>query len=156
MKRKMVTLTTDGSCLDNGKEGAVGAWAAILQYKQKKAEYTGAAKGTTNNRMELMAVIKGLEKLTEPCEVLVITDSAYVCRSLTNMAMYIENGFKTKCGLPPKNDDLLKQLLEIEQKGDHIVKFQFIKGHSGHPGNERANFLATAEANAFQKLMKGE
>ena len=155
MKRKSIVLTTDGSCLGNGKNG-IGGWAAILQYKEKKAEFTGAKENTTNNRMELTAVIKGLEKLTEPCDVLVVTDSIYVCRCLSNMSLYKEKGYVNKSGMIAKNDDLLKELLSVEQKGNHFIKFQHVKGHSGHPGNERANALATAEAAAFQKLMKGE
>lgn len=137
MERKKVTIYTDGSCLGN-TTGSPGGWAAILVYKQKEAVLRGFNIATTNNRMELTAVIKAIEKLTKPCDVTVFTDSTYVISSY-----YASN--------PKKNLDLISDLNRVLAVGDHVLNFQHIYGHTGNVYNERCDRIAKEQAMKARK-----
>lgn len=131
-----VKIYTDGAC--SGNPGP-GGWGAVLQYNGAEKELSGHEDNTTNNRMELMAAIKALEELKRPCRVELYTDSVYVQQGITTWI----KGWKAK-GWPAriKNQDLWKELDELTQK--HHITFHWVKGHAGHPENERADALATA------------
>ena len=143
---KKLDIYTDGACSGNpGK----GAWGAVLVYKGAEKEISGAEKQTTNNRMELTAVIKALQLLKEPCEVNLTTDSKYVCDAVNKGWVY---GWKKKGWIksdkkPALNVDLWEELLE--QLKIHDVTFNWVKGHNGHPYNERCDKLAVSE---YQRL----
>lgn len=132
---KLVEIYTDGAC--SGNPGP-GGWGALLRYNGHEKELSGAEADTTNNRMEMMAAIKALQSLKEPCDVDLYTDSTYVQKGVNEWM----DGWKAK-GWPKKikNQDLWKELDEILQK--HTVRFHWVKGHAGHPENERADKLAT-------------
>ncbi|NNF76463.1 MAG: ribonuclease HI [Rhizobiales bacterium] len=133
-----VEIFTDGAC--SGNPGP-GGWGAILRYGDKEKELSGGAAKTTNNQMELMAAIKSLEALSRPCTVNLHTDSKYVQNGITQwMKGWIRNGWKTAAKKPVKNADLWKQLSAAV--GQHDVKWHWVKGHAGHPENERADELA--------------
>ncbi|MCK7545888.1 ribonuclease HI [Marinobacter bryozoorum] len=135
---KRVTLYTDGAC--KGNPGP-GGWGVLLRYGDKSKELCGGETGTTNNRMELMAAIEGLRALTRGCEVDLYTDSQYVRKGITEwMAGWKRNGWKTSARKPVKNEDLWRKL--DEEVARHEVKWHWVKGHSGVPGNERADELA--------------
>lgn len=139
---KKVDIYTDGACSGNpGK----GGWAAILVYNKREKELCGSAAETTNNRMELTAAIKALEALKEPCEVTLTTDSRYVCDSVTKGWVYSwkKNGWKKGDKKPALNVDLWEQLLPLLEK--HEVSFNWVRGHIGHPYNERCDKLAVGE-----------
>ena len=135
---EIVTIYTDGAC--RGNPGP-GGWGALLVLNEKKREMCGGEKGTTNNRMELTAAIEGLGALKKPCKVLLVTDSQYVLKGVTEwMAGWKKRGWKTAAKQPVKNVDLWQKLdLAL---GPHDVKWEWVKGHAGHPGNERADQLA--------------
>lgn len=143
---KKLDIYTDGACSCNpGK----GGWGAVLVYKGAEKEISGAEKQTTNNRMELTAVIKALQLLKEPCEVNLTTDSKYVCDAVNKGWVY---GWKKKGWIksdkkPALNVDLWEELLE--QLKIHDVTFNWVKGHNGHPYNERCDKLAVSE---YQRL----
>ncbi|MCU1728522.1 ribonuclease HI [Pseudomonas sp. 7P_10.2_Bac1] len=133
-----VEMFTDGAC--KGNPGP-GGWGALLVYQGVEKELWGGEPNTTNNRMELMAAIRGLEELKRPCEVLLVTDSQYVMKGITEwMVNWKKRGWKTASKEPVKNADLWKLL--DEQVNRHTVKWQWVRGHIGHPGNERADQLA--------------
>lgn len=139
---KKVDIYTDGACSGNpGK----GGWAAILVYNKREKELSGSAAETTNNRMELTAAINALEALKEPCEVTLTTDSRYVCDSVTKGWVYSwkKNGWKKGDKKPALNVDLWEQLLPLLEK--HEVSFNWVRGHIGHPYNERCDKLAVGE-----------
>lgn len=138
---KSVVLYTDGAC--SGNPGA-GGWGAILDYQGKRKELSGGEVSTTNNRMELMAVIKGLSALKEPCHVKLISDSQYVINSLKFgwAANWKKNGWKRNKREKALNPDLWEQLLNLIEK--HEMEYEWVKGHSGHPENQRCDDLATA------------
>jgi ribonuclease HI len=146
-KRPQVHLFTDGAC--RGNPGP-GGWGYILRHVAtgREKEDSGPAKRTTNNRMELMAVIRGLEALKQPCDVVVFTDSEYVRRGLTDwMAKWKANGWRRREGSawkPVKNEELWKRLDELIAV--HRVKYKRVPGHSGHPENERCDQLAVEAA----------
>ena len=144
---KSVELFTDGAC--SGNPGA-GGWGAVLKYGRFEKELSGGAAETTNNRMELTAVIAGLEALTEPCEVTVTTDSQYVCNGIEKgwAAEWRRNGWVKADKKPALNSDLWERLLALCEK--HTVEFRWIKGHNGHPENERCDALAVAKTRKFQ------
>lgn len=133
-----VYLYADGAC--RGNPGP-GGWGVLLQCLGKEKELSGGETDTTNNRMELMAVIRGLEALTRPCSVYVFTDSAYVAKGITEwLPNWVRKGWKTANRTPVKNVDLWQRLLAAQQR--HRVRWHWVKGHAGHPGNERADRLA--------------
>lgn len=141
-------LFTDGGC--SGNPGP-GGWAFILRHPPtgKEIEQFGAEQDTTNNRMELMAVIRGLEALKQPTAVEMFTDSVYVGRGLIDwLARWKKNGWRTAAKKPVKNVDLWRRLDELS--GIHRIKYTPVIGHSGHPENERCDELAVA---AYQKFL---
>ena len=135
---KQITLYTDGSCLGNP---GPGGYAAVLIYKQHCKELAQGYELTTNNRMELMAAIAGLQSLSEPCQVKLTTDSQYVRQGITQWIHgWKKKGWKTANREPVKNVDLWLQLDSEIQR--HDVEWFWVKGHSGHPENERCDELA--------------
>jgi ribonuclease HI len=135
---KQVQVFTDGAC--SGNPGP-GGWGVVLRFGDKERELCGGADNTTNNRMELTAAIEGLRALNEPCEVVLTTDSTYVKDGITRwLANWKKNGWKTAAKKAVKNQDLWQEL--DQQTSRHAVQWQWVKGHSGHPENERADALA--------------
>lgn len=134
----IVEIFTDGAC--RGNPGP-GGWGAILRYKGKEKNLYGAERDTTNNRMELMAAIIALESLTRPCRVHLTTDSQYVMKGITEwMANWKKRGWKTAGRTPVKNVDLWQRL--DKALAPHEVTWEWVRGHTGHPENERADELA--------------
>ncbi|NKC13225.1 MAG: ribonuclease HI [Gammaproteobacteria bacterium] len=133
-----VEIHTDGAC--SGNPGP-GGWAVLLRYGEHERELSGGEARTTNNRMELMAIITGLEALLRPCDVLVRSDSRYVLDGATRwMSGWRRNGWRTAAKTAVKNDDLWRRL-DAAQTG-HRIEWQWVKGHSGDPDNERVDALA--------------
>jgi len=133
-----VEIYSDGAC--RGNPGP-GGWGVVLRYGDAEKELWGGEPETTNNRMELTAVIRGLEGLKRKCPVLVVTDSQYVKNGITQwIHNWRRNGWKTANRKPVKNADLWQQLWD--QVENHDVTWEWVKGHSGHPENERADRLA--------------
>jgi ribonuclease HI len=140
--RKTVAIYTDGSCLGNPGPGGYGV---VLRYQQHQKEMSGGYKQTTNNRMELLAAIVGLESLTQPCDVDLTTDSQYVRLGITQwLANWKKNNWKTSQKEPVKNQDLWRRLDAACQ--GHKVNWHWVKGHAGHPENERCDELARVAA----------
>lgn len=138
MSDSRVEIYTDGAC--RGNPGP-GGWGAIIRNGVKEIEINGAADETTNNRMELQAVISALGKLNKKCEVHVTTDSRYVMDGIQQwLANWKRNGWKTAAKKPVKNEDLWKQLDDLVEQ--HVVTWEWVKGHSGHEENERVDQLA--------------
>lgn len=137
---KHITIYTDGACKGNPGQGG---WAAILSYALQTKEINGFERSTTNNRMELQAVIEGLSVLKEPCKVDLYTDSKYVKDGAEKwLKNWQHNNWKTSQKTDVKNKDLWLTLSQLLQK--HNVTFIWVKGHSGNPLNERADELANA------------
>lgn len=151
-RMKKVSLFTDGAC--SGNPGP-GGWAFILRCERtdKELERSDGVPETTNNQMELMAVIRGLEALKEPCVVTLYADSSYVLQGMQKwMAGWKSRGWKRKDGsklVPVKNVELWRQLDDLMQR--HHIDFEHVKGHSGHLENERCDELAVT---AYQKYLK--
>ncbi|MBE5955595.1 MAG: ribonuclease HI [Lachnospiraceae bacterium] len=144
-----VTIYTDGSA--RGNPDGPGGYGTVIQYIDSKGnlherEFSAGYKKTTNNRMELMAAIVGLEALTKPCEVDLYSDSQYLIKAFNDrwIDSWLKNNWKNSKKEPVKNIDLWKRLLEA--KKIHQVNFIWVKGHAGHPGNERCDVLATTAA----------
>ena len=139
---KQVQMYTDGSC--HGNPGP-GGWGAILKWEGRERELSGGARETTNNQMELMAVIEGLKALREPCAVEVITDSKYVMDGMKSWIHgWKKRGWKTANKQPVKNMEYWQSL--DREVARHQVHWTWVKGHSGHPENERADALANEQA----------
>lgn len=135
---KVVEIFTDGAC--RGNPGP-GGWGVLLRYGNTDKELWGGEKDTTNNRMELVAAIRGLEMLTRPCEVILTTDSQYVRKGITEwMLNWKKRNWRTSAKKPVKNDDLWRRLDELSQP--HNIEWQWVKGHSGHRENELVDQLA--------------
>ena len=133
-----VELFTDGAC--KGNPGP-GGWGALLRYGEHERELFGGENNTTNNRMELMAAIEGLNALKRPCEVALTTDSQYVKQGINQwLAGWKRNGWKTASRQPVKNKDLWQALDAACER--HQVEWHWVKGHAGHEENERADQLA--------------
>jgi ribonuclease HI len=133
-----VAMFTDGAC--KGNPGP-GGWGVLLRFGEREKELFGGERQTTNNRMELLAVIRGLEALKRRCAVDITTDSQYVKNGITQwIHNWKRNGWKTAAKKPVKNADLWQQL--DEAVGRHEVAWHWVKGHSGHAENERADELA--------------
>lgn len=144
---KQIEIYTDGAC--SGNPGP-GGWGAVLVYNGKEKELSGSEKNTTNNRMELTAVIMALNALNQPCEVKLTTDSKYVCDAVNKGWVYSweKNGWKKSDKKPALNVDLWKELLSLLEK--HEVEFIWVKGHNGHKYNEICDALAVKE---YQKYL---
>lgn len=144
---KQIEIYTDGAC--SGNPGP-GGWGAVLVYNGKEKELSGSEKNTTNNRMELTAVIMALNALNQPCEVKLTTDSKYVCDAINKGWVYSwrKNGWKKSDKKPALNVDLWEQLLSLLEK--HEVQFIWVKGHNGHKYNEICDALAVKE---YQKYL---
>jgi len=144
-----VSIYTDGAA--RGNPDGPGGYGTILTYVDSTGlehtrEYSGGFKKTTNNRMELMAAIIGLESLTKPCDVKLYSDSQYVIKAFNDhwLEGWIKKGWKRGKNEPVKNIDLWKRILQAKEK--HTVTFIWVKGHDGHPQNERCDVLATTAA----------
>ena len=136
--KKHVVMYTDGACKGNP---GVGGWGVSLQYGAHRKELFGGEAETTNNRMELTAAIEGLKQLKQACKVTIYTDSKYVMQGMEEwLAGWKARGWKTASKSPVKNVDLWQQLDELV--GKHEVTWQWVKGHAGDEGNERADELA--------------
>ena len=136
--RKTVEVFTDGGC--RGNPGP-GGWGAVLRFGGHERELRGWEENTTNNRMELLAAISALEAMTEPCKVVLTTDSTYVKDGITRwIRNWKANGWKTAAKKPVKNKDLWERL--DAECLRHQVDWRWVKGHAGHPENERADGLA--------------
>lgn len=146
---KEVYLYTDGACLGNPGPGGYGL---ILKYQEHEKEYSKGFKLTTNNRMELKAAIEGLSLLKEPCKVSIFTDSQYVKNGITQwLEGWKLKNWHTKGKTPVKNKDLWQQLDQLCQI--HQTTWFWVKGHAGHPQNERCDKLAVMAANSDDKVI---
>jgi len=144
---KQITLTTDGACIGNP---GPGGWACVLRFGPHHKELFGSEQHTTNNRMELRAVIEGLKALREPCEVTVITDSEYVKNGITQwLFMWKKQGWRKKTKGKSGTREVLNRDLweELERAmARHETKWQWVKGHAGHEDNVRCDQLALVAA----------
>lgn len=141
-----VQLFTDGACLGNP---GPGGWAALLRSGSHERELHGGEMDTTNNRMELLAVISGLQAVRKPCRITVITDSQYVMKGIQEwMPRWIAKGWRTAAGAPVKNRDLWERLNEA--LASHQTDWHWVKGHTGHVENERVDGLARNAAQAIR------
>ena len=149
---KRVTIYTDGAC--SGNPGP-GGWGAILQYNDIKKELSGFDPDTTNNRMELLAAIRALECLKEPCEVALYTDSSYLNNGFSKGWVYnwMRNGWKTSQKKPVENKDLWEMLIQLSRI--HQVSWHKVKGHADNPLNNRCDKLATEAIKKNRPLGRG-
>lgn len=137
---KEVTIYTDGAC--SGNPGP-GGWGALLIYGKKEMELSGGEPDTTNNRMEMMGVLKALRTLKEPCKVRIVTDSQYVLKGMTEWVKgWQARGWKNAEKKPVKNVDLWMEL--IDAAAPHSIEWKWVRGHSGDANNERVDALAVA------------
>lgn len=145
---KKVDIYTDGAC--SGNPGA-GGWGAILRYGAHEKELSGGEAQTTNNRMELTAVIQALSLLKEPCQVVVHSDSKYIIDAIQQgwAKKWQANGWMRNKKEKALNPDLWQQLLQLLEI--HQVEFHWIKGHAGHPENERCDRMAVAESQRYRQ-----
>ena len=144
---KAVEMFTDGAC--KGNPGP-GGWGAILRMGDSERELAGSEAQTTNNRMELMAVIKGLTALKSPCHVKLHTDSRYVIDGITKWVHgWQKNGWRTADRKPVKNEDMWRELVTTVKP--HRIDWIWVKGHDGHPENERVDKLASDAALAVRR-----
>lgn len=142
-----IEIFTDGAC--RGNPGP-GAWAALLRYQGKEKAISGTENSTTNNRMELMAAIQALMAVKKPCEILLSTDSQYVQKGITEwLPQWQRRAWRTSNKKPVKNSDLWKELAIQAER--HQIRWEWVRGHSGHPENERVDSLANA---ALDKLLR--
>jgi len=144
---EVVEMYTDGAC--RGNPGP-GGWGVVLRYKGTEKDLYGGETLTTNNRMELMAAIAGLEALKRPCVVAITTDSQYVRRGITEwISTWKSKGWKTADRKPVKNVDLWQRL--DAAAAPHRIDWHWVRGHTGHPENERADALANRAIDELQK-----
>lgn len=152
---KKIQLITDGACINNP---GPGGWACILRYKETARELVGGEPETTNNRMELRALLEGLLALKEPCEVVVVTDSKYVLQGMTEwLPKWKVRGWKTKGKKSGGTGLVLNQDLWLaldEAVGRHTATFEWVKGHANHPDNIRCDRLATKAAKEIASQAK--
>jgi ribonuclease HI len=142
-----VEIATDGAC--KGNPGP-GGWGAVIRFGEREKDISGGETPTTNNRMELMAAIRALEALNKPCRVTLSTDSKYVMDGLTKWIHgWRKNGWKTADRKPVKNADLWQEL--VAASAPHRIEWKWVKGHAGHPDNERADKLASDAALAVMR-----
>ena len=141
-----IEIHTDGDC--SGNPGP-GGWGALLRYGQSEKELSGGEKLTTNNRMELLAAIEAIESLNKPCRIDLYTDSQYVQKGISEwLPNWIKRGWKNAKGEPVKNQDLW-QRLNLATKS-HQIEWHWVKGHSGHPENERVDNLARLATDKYK------
>jgi ribonuclease HI len=139
--RKTIEIYTDGAC--SGNPGP-GGWGAILRFQGKEREISGGQRNTTNNQMELLAAIEALKALKEECSIDLYTDSQYLRQGITQWVhSWKRNGWKTADKKPVKNQPLWVELDELTQR--HTIRWHWLKGHAGHPENERCDELARNE-----------
>jgi ribonuclease HI len=149
VKKPFVEIFADGAC--SGNPG-VGGYGVILRFKEKERELSGCDPHTTNNRMELTAVIKALEALKRPCKVKVVTDSNYVVRGMTSWIFgWLKNNWKNAQKKKVQNRDLWERLLSLATI--HAVEWEWIRGHDGYPENERCDKLARRTIKRCKKGM---
>ncbi len=151
--KPLVHLYADGAC--SGNPGP-GGWGYVLEHPLtgKSIEASGGEPETTNNRMEIRAVIEGLHRLRQPSRVVVTTDSRYIVDGMSSwMAGWIRNGWRTAEKKPVKNQDLWRELRELSEK--HELSFDWVRGHTGHPQNERCDRLATEAIKALAGGSRG-
>lgn len=142
----VVEIFTDGACLGNP---GPGGWAALLRWRGSEKLLSGGEPATTNNRMELMAAIVALESLKRDCEAVLTTDSQYVRQGIQQwLAKWRANGWKTAAREPVKNQDLWQRLAAAAER--HRVRWEWVRGHSGHPENERVDRAAREQAEKLQ------
>ncbi|CAB5514547.1 ribonuclease HI [Achromobacter xylosoxidans] len=147
--RTPVTIYTDGAC--KGNPGP-GGWGVVLQSAAGTRELFDGDPNTTNNRMEMLAVIKGLEALTQPSAVTLFLDSQYVRKGITEwISGWKRKGWRTAAGEPVKNVELWQRLDALVQGGGHRIDWRWVKGHAGDPGNERADALANMGVDLVRK-----
>jgi ribonuclease HI len=138
----LIHMATDGAC--KGNPGP-GGWGVVIRSGEKEKELSGGEKLTTNNRMEMTAAIRGLTALKRPCRVVLSTDSRYVMDGLTKwLPGWLRNGWRTAARQPVKNADLWQEL--VAAAAPHQIRWEWVKGHAGHPENERADTLASDAA----------
>ena len=143
---KTVSIWTDGAC--SGNPGP-GGWGALLRFGEHEKELSGGEFETTNNRMELLAAIEALNALTQPCTVELYTDSQYVKGGMTGwIEGWKKNGWRTSAKKPVKNAELWHHL--VDAMDPHDIEWHWVKGHAGHPGNERADELARQGMEPFK------
>lgn len=141
-----VAMYTDGSCSRNGQENNAGGWSAILQFQGREKVLCGNAFPTTNNCMELTAVIEGLKALKKPCRVTVYSDSSYVISGAANIRDWRRRGWRTASGSVPKNKELWDELIKVGLAGGHKISFVHVKGHADHALNNRCDKLAREQS----------
>ena len=147
MEESDIEIYADGAC--KGNPGP-GGWGALLRHGGHERELFGGEAATTNNRMELTAVIRALEALKRPCRVRLYTDSQYVQKGISEWIHgWKKRGWKTSGNGPVKNADLWRRLDELAAR--HAVEWHWVKGHAGHPGNERADRLANRGVDSLEK-----
>jgi ribonuclease HI len=141
----VVQIFTDGACKGNP---GIGGWGVLIQYNGKTRELYGGVKLTTNNRMELLAVIRALEALKRPCKIHLHTDSTYVQKGISEwIHLWKKQNWRTSNRKEVKNNDLWKQLDQLAEP--HQVEWLWVRGHSGHEGNEQADKLANQGAESI-------
>ncbi len=146
---KNIFIYADGACRGNPGPGGYGV---LLKYNNSVKEVKGAEENTTNNKMELTAAIMGLKTLKEPCHVTIVSDSNYLIQGMTKWVnSWLKKGWKTADKMPVKNRDLWEKLIVLSKR--HKVEWKWIKGHNGHPENERADELANE---AIDELLEHE
>lgn len=143
-ERPIIQIYTDGAC--SGNPGP-GGWGAILVHEEKELAFSGGSRSTTNNRMEITAVIEAVKRLKRPCRIELFSDSQYVCKAFTEkwIDKWKQNGWKRTPREPVKNADLWQELLTLLEP--HTMVVHWIRGHNGHPYNERCDAMAVEEAN---------
>jgi ribonuclease HI len=151
-KKPFVHIYTDGAC--SGNPG-IGGFCAILKTDMKTREITGSERTTTNNRMELMSVISALEKLRKPCRVIITTDSKYIVKGMTEwIAGWTQRNWLNAQNKAVLNRDLWERLLTASEQ--HEIEWHWVKGHNGHPENERCDILAREEIRRLRKKIRHE
>lgn len=149
-KNEVVEIFVDGAC--SGNPGP-GGWGAILRYQGQEKSISGAEAQTTNNRMELTAAIQALSALKKPCQIIITTDSEYVRKGITEwLPKWKKNLWKKADKTPVLNVDLWQRLDELALQ--HQIQWCWVRGHSGHPENEQADYLARQAINTFLKVKK--
>ena len=146
-KRTIVEIFTDGAC--SGNPG-VGGYGAILRYRDKTKEISGYHSDTTNNRMEMMAVIEALKQIRKSCRITIMSDSNYVIKGMTEwLPSWIKKNWKNSQKRPVLNQDLWKKLITLTKP--HQIEWKWIKGHKGHKENERCDNLARMAIRAYKE-----